>query len=180
MDEHVVAVWSHVLRAIPDSRLVLMEPTFTGQAWALAAFEQNGVGADRLEFLDYRPRLDYLATYRTIDICLDTFPYNGHTTSLDALWMGVPVVTLVGDTVVGRAGLCHATALDLMELVARTEDDYVAIAVNLARDVDRLAALRASLRDRMQKSCLMDAPRFAKNLEAAYRRAWRRFCRRAA
>jgi protein O-GlcNAc transferase len=87
--------------------------------------------------------------------------------------MGVPVVTLVGDTIVGRAGLCHAMNLGLPELLAYTADDYVRIARELATDRDRLRALRASLRARIEASPLMDAPRFARNLEAAYRGAWR-------
>ena len=129
-----------------------------------------------MDFVDYRPRQPYLATYRSIDVCLDTFPYNGHTTSLDAFWMGVPVVTLVGSTVVGRAGLCQAMNLGLPELVARSPDEYVHIAVKLAEDRRRLSDLRAGLRARMEASPLMDAPRFARNLEAAYRGAWRRWC----
>jgi len=179
VNSEVVALWARVLRAVPGSRLVLLVPQGSARERASAAFAQDGIVADRIEFVDFQPRMAYLATYRTIDICLDTFPVNGHTTSLDALWMGVPVVTLVGDTVLGRAGLCHATALGLRDLVAHRPDDYVTIAANLASDVERLSTLRASLRERMQASCLMDAGRFAKNLEAAYRRAWRRRCKQA-
>jgi predicted O-linked N-acetylglucosamine transferase (SPINDLY family) len=114
-----------------------------------------------------------MALYQEIDICLDTYPYNGHTTSLDSFWMGVPVVTLVGDTVAGRAGLSQAESLGLPELIARTPDQYVSLAAALARDLDRLEALRGTLRGRMERSPLMDAPRFVRNLEAAYRQAWR-------
>jgi predicted O-linked N-acetylglucosamine transferase (SPINDLY family) len=117
-----------------------------------------------------------LRQYREIDIGLDTFPYNGHTTSLDSFWMGVPVVTLCGQTVVGRAGLCQLMNLGLPELIASNPDEYVRIAVSLAGDLPRLAALRAELRPRMQASPLMDAPRFARNLEAAYRQMWVRWC----
>ncbi len=118
----------------------------------------------------------FAARYREIDLCLDTFPYGGHTTSLDALWMGVPVVTLVGSTVVGRAGLSQAMNLGLPEIVARTPEEYVKIAVDLSKAPERLGALRAGLRERMERSPLMDAPRFARNLEAAYRDGWRRWC----
>src|SRR5262249_25900979 len=131
---------------------------------------------DRVDLVDRSLRADYLARYRQIDVCLDTFPSNGHTTSLDALWMGVPVVTLVGPTIVGRAGLCQAMNLDLPELVAKTPDEYVTIAARLASDLPRLAALRASLRERLEASPLMDAPRFARDLEAAYRSMWRSWC----
>src|SRR5262249_4910930 len=110
------------------------------------------------------------------DIGLDTLPANGHTTSLDSYWMGVPVITLVGNTVVARAGVCQLTNMDLEELVARTPDQFVNIAVELANDLPRLSGLRATLRDRRVNSPLMDAPRFARNMEAAYRSMWQRWC----
>jgi predicted O-linked N-acetylglucosamine transferase (SPINDLY family) len=111
-----------------------------------------------------------------VDIVLDTFPYNGHTTSLDALWMGVPVVSLAGNAPVSRAGLSQLSNLGLPELVARSESEYVTIAERLAADLPRLAELRATLRPRMQASPLMDASRFARNVEAAYRSMWERWC----
>jgi predicted O-linked N-acetylglucosamine transferase (SPINDLY family) len=126
--------------------------------------------------VEYQSRQLYLSTYRSIDIALDTVPYNGHTTSLDALWMGVPVITLVGATVVGRAGLCHAMNLGLPELIARTPEQFVSIAVGLAEDIGRLSSLRAGLRARMERSPLMDGARFTRNMEAAYRGVWRRWC----
>jgi predicted O-linked N-acetylglucosamine transferase (SPINDLY family) len=110
--------------------------------------------------------------YHRVDIVLDTFPYNGHTTSLDALWMGVPVVSLAGKAPVSRAGLSQLTNLGLPELVAHSEEDYVRIAAELAGDLPRLAHLRSTLRERMENSVLMDAPRFARNVEAAYRKMW--------
>ena len=119
---------------------------------------------------------DHLARYRLADLFLDTFPYNGHTTSLDSFWMGVPVVTLIGRTVVGRGGLSQATNLGLPQLVAQTPEDYVKRALNLAADLPRLAELRQTLRHRMQTSSLMDAPRFTRNLEQAYRAMWRGWC----
>jgi predicted O-linked N-acetylglucosamine transferase (SPINDLY family) len=107
---------------------------------------------------------------------LDTFPYTGHSTSLDALWMGVPVVSLTGPSAVSRGGLSILSNLGLPELAASTEADYVRLAVELARDLPRLAALRATLRERLQASPLMDAPRFARQIEAAYRTMWHRWC----
>jgi predicted O-linked N-acetylglucosamine transferase (SPINDLY family) len=178
LSEGAIALWSRVLREEPGSRLVLMVGTGSARERTLARFEAHGVAAERIELVGRQGAADYLATYQRIDVCLDTLPYNGHTTSLDALWMGVPVVTLVGATVVGRAGLSQAMNLGLPELVARTPDELVAIAVGLARDLERLGALRASLRARMERSPLMDAPRFARNIEAAYRDAWRRWCAR--
>ncbi len=117
--------------------------------------------------------------YQRIDVCLDALPYNGHTTSLDSFWMGVPVVTLVGKTIVGRAGLCQALNLKLPELIAQTPEQFVAAAARISEDLSALAELRAGLRARMERSPLMDAERFAGNLEACYRDAWRRWCERA-
>jgi predicted O-linked N-acetylglucosamine transferase (SPINDLY family) len=114
--------------------------------------------------------------YQRLDIALDTFPYNGHTSSLEALWMGVPVVSLVGETPVSRAGLSQLSNLGLPELVAHSESEYVHIAECLASDLSRLAELRSTLRDRMRGSVLMDAPRFARQIEKAYREMWRAWC----
>src|SRR4029079_18530054 len=102
----------------------------------------------------------------------DTFPYNGHTTSLDAYFMGVPVITLPGQTVVGRAGVSQLTNLGLTELIAHSPDGFVQIAASLRADTAALSELRSGRRERMRRSPLMDAPRFARNIEAAYRRMW--------
>jgi predicted O-linked N-acetylglucosamine transferase (SPINDLY family) len=117
----------------------------------------------------YQPRAAYLATYQRIDLCLDTLPYNGHTTSLDAYWMGVPVMTRVGDTVVGRAGWSQLNNLQLSELAAFDDAQFVNKSVALAADVDALSRLRSSLRERMRSSALMDGAAFAAAMEAAYR-----------
>jgi protein O-GlcNAc transferase len=115
-----------------------------------------------------------------MDIALDPFPYGGGTTTCDALWMGIPVVSLAGQTGVGRGGLSILSNIGLADLVAGNVDEYVQIASGLAGDLLRLSKLRATLRERMQKSPLMDAPHFARNIEAAYREMWRQWCRRAA
>jgi protein O-GlcNAc transferase len=172
----VIELWSRVLRAVDGCRLTLMAPVGEPREKTLQAFGKHGIDAGRIEFAPFRPRAEYLNLYQSFDVCLDTFPYNGHTTSLDAFWMGVPVVTLVGATVVGRAGLSQATNLGLTELIATTLDEYVEIAVGLCRDLDRLDGLRSGLRTRVQESPLMDAHRFTRNLEAAYRSVWRRWC----
>jgi predicted O-linked N-acetylglucosamine transferase (SPINDLY family) len=119
---------------------------------------------------------EYFALYDRIDVGLDPFPYGGGTTTLDALWMGVPVVTLVGRTAVGRAGLSILSNAGLPELVARTPEEYLSIAAGLATDVPRLAELRTGLRARLQRSPLTDAARFAGHIEAAYRTMWQRWC----
>jgi predicted O-linked N-acetylglucosamine transferase (SPINDLY family) len=129
-----------------------------------------------VEFVARLARPEYLRTYHRIDIALDTFPYNGHTTSLDSLWMGVPVITLAGETAVGRAGVSQLSNIGLPELIANDADEFVAIAADLAADTQRLAELRRTLRARMQASPLMDGPRFARGVEAAYRRMWQDWC----
>jgi len=172
----VLRLWASVLSAVPESRLLLVAPEGSERARVHSFFEAAGVPQARIGFVGRCARLDYLSRYREIDICLETLPYNGQTTSLDALWMGVPTVTLVGDTVVGRAGVCHAMNLGLKELIATTPEEYVQAVSSLASDLERLSQLRQTLRARLQQSPLMDAPRFARNLESAYRDVWRRFC----
>ena len=142
----------------------------------LAVLEGLGVSRQRVSFAAKRPRAEYLELYQQIDLGLDTLPYNGHTTSLDSYFLGVPVVTLVGRTVVGRAGYSQLMNLGMPELIARTPDQYVRLVAELASDLDRLAGLRAVLRGRMQASPLMDGAAFARDIEAAYRQMWRHWC----
>ncbi|MGD0389573.1 MAG: tetratricopeptide repeat protein, partial [Tepidisphaeraceae bacterium] len=176
VNEPVLRLWAQVLKTIPRSRFMMLCPEGSHRQALLDLLQREGISPDRIELVAGRPRLQYLEFYHRIDVGLDTFPYNGHTTSLDSFWMGVPVVTLVGQTVVGRAGLSQLTNLGLPELIAQTPEQYVQIAAALAGDLTRLAELRRTLRARMQASPLMDAPRFARNIEAAYRQMWRNWC----
>lgn len=174
--DRAMSLWARVLDAVPGSRLVAMAPLGRARDRLLASLAAQGIDTARIECVAFRPRAEYLSTYGQIDIALDTFPYNGHTTSLDAFWMGVPVVTRVGTTPAGRGGLSQLSNLGLDALAAYTDDEYVRIATALATDVARLAELRAGLRPRMQRSPLMDAPRFARHIEQAYRSMWRDWC----
>jgi protein O-GlcNAc transferase len=169
LTDHTLRLFGTVLRAVPQSRLVLMAPTGSHRERLRQRLLDFAVGEDRVEFVPHRPRSEYLRTYQRIDIGLDTFPYNGHTTSLDALWMGVPVVTRIGQTCVGRGGLSQLFQLDLVELAGESDDAFVRAAVALASDLPRLAGLRGQLRARMERSPLMDAKRFAANIERIYR-----------
>ena len=171
----VLRLWAGVLRAVDRSRLTILAAEGSHRRQVLDLLAEEGVDRQRVAFVGHRPRPLYLEYYHEIDIGLDTVPYNGHTTSLDSFWMGVPVVTLVGSTVVGRAGLCQLTNLGLPELIAFNPEQYMRIAAELAQDLPRLAAMRTGLRARLQASPLMDAPRFARHLEAAYRKMWRRW-----
>ena len=140
---------------------------------------RNGVAAERVMFEGPRRREEYLRLYHRIDLGLDTLPYNGHTTSLDAMWMGVPVVTLVGKTAVGRAGVSQLSNLGMRELIASTPEEFVKIAGEWAKDLGRLAEVRRTLRGRMEASPLMDARGFARSIEDACRTMWRTYCEKA-
>jgi predicted O-linked N-acetylglucosamine transferase (SPINDLY family) len=176
VNDRVLALWAQVLGQIENSRLLHMAPAGSHRLGELERMRQHGIDQSRIEFVDRQPRREYLQTYQRIDIGLDTFPYNGHSTSLDSLWMGVPVVTLIGNIPVARAGWCQLTNLGLAELAGQTPEDFVRIAVELAKDLPRLAELRTGLRQRMEQSPLMDAPSFTRNIEAAYRQMWRNWC----
>jgi predicted O-linked N-acetylglucosamine transferase (SPINDLY family) len=178
VNEKALVLWARVLRAVDPSRLILMSSGGNQRRRAVEILTREGVEERRVEFVTHRPLREYLKLYHRLDMVLDTFPYNGHTTSLDALWMGVPVVSLVGETPVSRAGLSQLTNLGLPELAVRLEEDFVRVAVDLARDLPRLAELRSTLRQRMENSVLMDAPRFARQVERAYREMWRAWCSR--
>jgi predicted O-linked N-acetylglucosamine transferase (SPINDLY family) len=172
----VVAAWAEILRAAPKSRIHILAIPGSHRRRLLDQFLELGVDPLRVEFIDRQSRAEYLKRYGQIDISLDTFPYSGHTTVLDSLWMGVPVVSLSGGTCVGRAACGSLHNLGLAELIGQSPKEYVSNAVRLSGDVARLAELRAGLRQRMQASPLMDAPRFARNMEAAYRQMWRNWC----
>ena len=133
VNDGCLALWAQVLRAVPQSRLLLRAPRGQAREHVLARLEQEGIAASRVEFADRQPRLEYLKLYQRIDLGLDPLPYNGHTTSLDAFWMGVPTLTLVGKTVVGRAGWSQLCNLGLKELAAETPEQYVALAAQTGR-----------------------------------------------
>lgn len=175
----VVALWAKVLAAVPGSRLLLKTKALDdpdAQAWYRELTAAAGIAPDRLVLAGGAPHAELLAAYGAVDITLDPFPYSGGLTTLESLWMGVPVVTLSGETFAGRHSTSHLANIGLPELIAATPDEYVAIAAGLADDRDRLAGLRASLRDRLAASPICDARRYTRNLEAAYRRMWRAWC----
>lgn len=172
INEVGLGIWAQILARLPGARLLLLVPAGEHRARILARL---GVTAERVAFVERLPRAEYLRLYHQIDLCIDTFPYNGHTTSLDALWMGVPVVSLCGRTAVARAGYSQLSNLGLPELVAHSPEAYVARVVELAGDLPRLAELRRTLRGRLEASPLMDGARFARNMEDGYRRMWERY-----
>ena len=177
LNERVLELWAEVLNAIPASRLqIAAVAPGRAQQRILSILERAGVELERIQFTPRLPYRDYLASITEVDIALDPFPYNGGTTSIDTLIMGVPVVTLAGDRSIARGGVSLLSNLGLTELIAATPQDYVDIVRQLADDPARLAALRSSLRDRVQASPLMDGERFTRNLEALYRQMWQTWC----
>jgi predicted O-linked N-acetylglucosamine transferase (SPINDLY family) len=171
-------LWIQLLRGTAKSHLILhaKEGSHRQRVWDL--LEHQGIDPRRLKFAGLAPLSEYFRVYEQIDVALDPFPYNGGTSTCDALWMGVPVVTLAGRTGVGRSGASILANVGLPELIAQTPEQYVRIATDLAGNPPRLAELRRTLRGRMQASPLMDAPRFARNIEAAYRQMWWNWCQR--
>jgi protein O-GlcNAc transferase len=172
--------WAALLARLPQSRLLLKGSSFADpdtRALFLARFVDRGVTTDRVELM---PRLTgadaHLSAYHQVDIALDPFPYNGATTTCEALWMGVPVVTLRGNRHAGRVGASLLTQVGLTELITNSVEEYIETAIALARDPTRLASLRQSLRPRMTASPLCDSRAFARKMEAAFRTMWRRWC----
>ena len=171
-------VWAEILQAVPNSRLILHAYPGSHRDEVRARFTSHGVSPDRLEFLSKQSWPDYVCTYNRIDIALDPFPYGGGITTCDALWTGVPVVSLIGQTAVGRGGKSILSNIGLAELAAQTAEQYVQIAINVAGDTARLKELRSTLRQRMRQSPLMDGAKFARNIEAAYRLMWHTRCQK--
>jgi predicted O-linked N-acetylglucosamine transferase (SPINDLY family) len=180
IQDAVLRHWAEVLRALPGSRLVIK-----GYQALTDGVEQRrihgvlggeGIASDRVMLLGRRARTDHFADYREIDIALDPFPHGGGMTTLDALWMGVPVVTWPGRTLSSRLAAASLTALGLGDFIASDLDAYVALAVAKAADLDALARLRGTLRQRLAASAVGNSERYARAVENAYREMWRRWC----
>jgi protein O-GlcNAc transferase len=184
LNDSVIDAWAQILRAVPRSRLILKyrnwfnDPTLAQRI--RRRFSDRGVGPDQIELRGGDIAQDkHLAIFDDIDIALDTFPFNGSTTTFEALWMGVPVVSLSGRRFVGRVGASVLGALGVSELVADTVEGYVRVAADLARSPERLLELRRSLRSRLTTSRLCDPAAHARSVESAYRSLWHDWCSRA-
>jgi predicted O-linked N-acetylglucosamine transferase (SPINDLY family) len=169
-------MWFAILKAVPNSRLLVQSPEGQHRKGPFELMKSQGLDPNRLTFIDRVPIASYFKLYNRIDIALDPFPYGGGTTTCDALWMGMPVVSLAGKTAVSRGGLSLLTNLGFPNRVASDPGQYVRIAADLAKDIPSLAALRSTLRPRMLASPLMDAPSFARDVEAAFRAMWVQWC----
>ncbi|HMD53205.1 MAG TPA: tetratricopeptide repeat protein, partial [Phycisphaerae bacterium] len=180
INNKTVECWSQILLRTPGSRMLLKNPSLSdvgARQHVLDMFAASGVNSDRLDLVGNIPSfVEHLKRYNSVDLALDTFPYNGATTTCEALWMGVPVIALAGQMHMSRVGVSLLSNLGLHEWIAQTPQEYVDIAVQSAGDLPRLAELRRTLRSRMQASPLMDAISLARNVEAAYRDMWRKWC----
>lgn len=173
----VIELWSRVLLAIPGARFLLFPHMLPEKAQEdlERSFAGWGIGRERLCLRTEQAEGSHLKAYDEIDISLDTFPWASGTTSLECLWMGVPLITLRGNRAAGRLGASVLTHVGLPELIAETAEQFVALAVNLAGDLGRLESLRASLRDRMRQT-ICDGRAFTRDLEKAYRAMWHKWC----
>ncbi len=176
----MISLWAIILKELPGSRLIMKAMGLsdkTTRSRIAGLFAGQGVGLDRLILMPWTSSTgDHLNAYRQIDIALDTYPYNGTTTTCESMWMGVPVITLAGNAYGGRVGASILTNTGLPHLIAKTPEDYRWIALNLASNIDSLRTLRERLRQMMQESPLMDYSQFTGNLEAAYWAMWRTWC----
>jgi predicted O-linked N-acetylglucosamine transferase (SPINDLY family) len=174
----VISLWSRVLQQVPNSRLLLkFYDIYTNTALTeriAKGFTDHGIAADRIQFLDSTEnRGQHLAQYNRIDIALDPFPFSGATTTFEALLMGVPVISLLGDRFVARMSSSLLHSVGLQAFSAASEEAYIVRATELAGNVDFLARIRGALRPILQASRLHDSRRFTRNLERVYRAAWR-------
>jgi protein O-GlcNAc transferase len=178
----VLRLWAAILRSLPNARLVLKDRGFADsdqRARVHAILQEEGISAERVELLGAMGRTEHYAAYQGIDIALDPFPHTGGTTTLDALWMGVPVVSWSGPTIPFRFTAAILSAAGLAEFIASDADSYVKLALAQAADVDGLCRLRAGLRSRITNSTFGDSARYTKAVETAYRQMWERWCTRA-
>jgi protein O-GlcNAc transferase len=173
------SLWAQILNAVPHSRLMMQWKGFsdiTIHEQTIKMFKKRGISKERIILQYWKQSPKHFESYNLIDIGLDTFPFNGLTTTCEALWMGVPVIALAGTAYASRAGVSLLSNIKLFDLIAKTSDEYVNIAINLSSDIKRLQILRESLRDMMKRSPLCDAKRFTTNLEMCYRKMWETWC----
>ncbi|NQV84763.1 MAG: tetratricopeptide repeat protein [Rhodospirillales bacterium] len=177
MNDRVLDLWADVLGAVPNARLMLKFRNYlaspTIRQRILSRFEKNGIALERIRLLDEKDSFqDHLARYAQADIALDTFPFSGATTTFQALWMGVPVLSLMGDRFITRMGGSITAQAGVENLTAETAEEFVALAAALADDLDRLRELRSTLRQRIGSSPLCDGAAYARNMEDSFRSMW--------
>ncbi|MCP4329590.1 MAG: tetratricopeptide repeat protein [Alphaproteobacteria bacterium] len=175
----VIALWSRIMRAVPGSRIILKTKSLKERPVRdrfMRKFADHGITPDRVDLRPPSPHHLLLDTYNEIDIALDPFPYTGGLTTCEAMWMGTPVLTMPGETLAARHAATHLSNVGLSDWIVGSEEHYFAAAVRRSADLPALARLRRDLRQTVARSPLVDGPKFARNLEAAYRMMWRRWC----
>lgn len=179
LNENVVRVWCQILCSIPTSRLILKYRWFADRLVSdrfLALFGRFGVNSSRIEVQDWSENRDMLEQYHRVDIALDPFPFTGRMTTFSALELGVPVITLEGETFAGRQTSSYYRHMGMTELIAANRQEYVQLATQLAANTQRLTALRRTLRSQLFESPLCDANLLAHNLQTAFRTMWQSWC----
>jgi predicted O-linked N-acetylglucosamine transferase (SPINDLY family) len=180
VSDELLLLWAEILRMVPYAHLLIKAKGLSSELTRgdlLAFFSEQGISAERIKLYPWiSAQLEHLALYNKVDIALDTFPYHGTTTTCEALYMGVPVITLSGKTHASRVGASLLSNVGLPDFIASSRDDYKRIAMKLSHNVMRLSSLRKELRDMMSRSILTDAQRFTDNLENAFREMWTRWC----
>jgi predicted O-linked N-acetylglucosamine transferase (SPINDLY family) len=175
---HIIKLWARILRANRGSHILLKFGTTTDNRMNrhyFSQFERWGISSSRVAICGWKPMDEHLGLYGQADIALDTFPCNGFTTTCEALWMGVPVISQAGECHASRIGLSILKTVGLDFFAAYTPDEYVAKAIALAANLQALAQLRSSMRPLMKDSALCNAKKFARKVEAAYRKMWHRW-----
>jgi protein O-GlcNAc transferase len=175
----VIETWTKILRRVPNARLILKTHQLSDRATAdgfLADFASLGIAGDRIELRGSSGHRAFMGEYGHVDIVLDPFPYSGGLTTCEALWMGVPTITLPGEIFASRHSASHMSNAGLADWVTGSVEDYVEMAVARASDLGALVELRAGLREKVRLSPLCDAPRFGRSLGMALRHAWRVWC----
>ena len=180
LSNKTIALWAKILKNIPRSKLALKSSSnLPGllKENVIAQFQMNGISLDRLTILEYNnQRIDHLAQYNKIDICLDTYPYNGTTTTFEALWMGVPVISLCGDGHPSRVGNSILQNIELPQLVASSDQQYIDRATDLANNLEQIQEFRTTLRNKLMSSVLTDAHHFSHEFDKVLREAWVQYC----
>lgn len=175
----ILEIWAQILLRVPDSRLLIKNAQLTDvtlQRRLHTQLVQLGVDSERVDFIGRTSKEEHMAAFSRVDIALDTFPYHGTTTTCDTLWMGVPVITLAGESHVSRVGVSLLTRIGLSELIADAKEGYIENAVRLANSGKKLSHLRQNLRVMFEDSGLCDGLSFTQNVESAYRRLWQEWC----
>ena len=178
----VIETWASILRRVPDSRLILKTHQLSDPSTAESfrtAFTAHGIAGDRIELRGSSGHRAFMGQYGDLDLVLDPFPYSGGLTTCEALWMGVPTVTLPGEIFASRHSASHMSNAGLADWLTGSVEEYADLAVAWAADIAGLAALRAGLREKVRRSPLCDAPRFGRNLGTALRETWRAWCAQA-